>query len=99
MRHLADSYRDRYSDADHSAALGQYWQTQAVQGHHPDPETLYWLGARDRNSGSYAAPATPKRKTATKSRSRKMFAIQPATRMIKGLLLSPSARKTPDPTL
>ena len=61
MRHLADSYRDRYSDADHSAALGQYWQTQAVQGHHPDPETLYWLGARDRNSGSYAAPATPKK--------------------------------------
>ena len=60
MRHLADSYHDRYSDADHSDALGQYWQTQATQGHHPDPETLYWLGARDRNSGSYAAPATPK---------------------------------------
>lgn len=65
MRHLADSYRDRdrYSDADRSDALGHYWQTQAVQGHHPDPETLYWLGARDRNSGSYAAPATPKKKT------------------------------------
>lgn len=62
MRHLADSYNDRYSDADHSDALGQYWQTQATQGHHPDPETLYWLGARDRNSGSYAAPATPKKK-------------------------------------
>ena len=63
MRHLADSYRDRYSDADHSAALGHYWQTQAVQGHHPNPETLYRLGARDRNSGSYAAPATPQKKT------------------------------------
>ena len=60
MRHLADSYRDRYSDADHSAALGQYWQTQATQGHHPAPETLYRLGARDRDSGSYAAPVTPK---------------------------------------
>lgn len=60
MRHLADSYRNRYSDADHSAALGQYWQTQATQGHHPDPETLYRLGARDRDSGSYAAPVTPK---------------------------------------
>ena len=62
MRHLADSYRDRdrYSDADRSDALGHYWQTQAVQGHHPNPETLYRLGARDRNSGSYAAPVTPK---------------------------------------
>lgn len=60
MRHLADSYRNRYSDADHSAALGQYWQTQATQGHHPAPETLYRLGARDRDSGSYAAPVTPK---------------------------------------
>ena len=60
MRHLADSYRDCYSDADHSAALGQYWQTQATQGHHPAPETLYRLGARDRDSGSYAAPVTPK---------------------------------------
>ena len=89
MRHLADSYRDRdrYSDADHSDALGQYWQTQATQGHHPDPETLYWLGARDRNSGSYAAPATPK-----KNRARAL--IQLASDLGSGLASDDLARES-----